>query len=90
MGTSAAQFRIMPEDPSINLETIKKAARKIIGEMGGVYSSDEEKPIAFGISALVISLAYPEEKEIDELENKLREIPGVSSVELIDYRRAVG
>lgn len=90
MGMSAVRFKIMPESLDVELDGLHKSAKEIIEKMGGVYSSGEEEPIAFGLKALIISLAYPEEKEIDELEGELAKISGVSSVEMIDYRRAIG
>jgi elongation factor 1-beta len=90
MGISAVQYKLMPESLDIDLSKLKEEAKSKIEQMGGVYSDSEERPIAFGLKALIISLAYPEEKEIDELGNALGELAGVSSAEMIDYRRAVG
>ena len=90
MSTAAVQYKIMPEGLDINLEEVKEIAKKKIEEMGGVFSNSEEQPVAFGLKALIISLAFPEEKEIDELGNELQKLPGVSSAEMIDYRRALG
>ena len=90
MGMSAAQFKIMPESPDTDLNAITEKAKTILEESDGVFSSSEEQPIAFGLKALILSIAYPEEKEIDEVENLFGEIEGVSSAEMIDYRRALG
>jgi elongation factor 1-beta len=90
MGMSAVQFKIMPEDPNTDLEKIKEETKKVLEEMNGVFGEVEEEPIAFGLKALIFSFAYPEEKEVDEVGNKLNELEGVSSAEMIDYRRALG
>jgi elongation factor 1-beta len=90
MGKSAVQYKIMPESLDIDLGKIEEEAKAVIEEMGGVFSASEQQPIAFGLKALVVSLAYPEEKEIDLLGNALADISGVSSAEMIDYRRALG
>ena len=90
MGKSAVKFKIMPEGLDVELEKVKRAVKKVIKEMGGIFGESEEKPIAFGLKALEVSLAYPEEKEIEELEAALQKIEGVSSVEMTDYRRALG
>ncbi|MEM4270812.1 MAG: hypothetical protein QXO70_01810, partial [Candidatus Pacearchaeota archaeon] len=50
----------------------------------------EEQDIAFGLKAIIVTIAWPEEKNTDIAENKLKEITGVSSTEIIDYRRAIG
>jgi elongation factor 1-beta len=87
---SAVKFKIMPTSPDFDLDEIKENVAQKIKEMGGVIGETEEQPIAFGLKALIISLAYPEEKEVDELGNLFEKIDGVSSTELIDYRRAIG
>jgi elongation factor 1-beta len=90
MGIAAVQFKIMPESPDTNLNAITEKVKSILEENDGVFSNAEEEPIAFGLKALIISFAYPEEKEIDEIGNKFGEIEGVSSAEMADYRRALG
>jgi len=90
MGTSAVQYRIMPSGLDVNLNELKTKITALIKNSGGVPHSVEEQPVAFGIKALIVSFAYPEQKEIDELGNKLSKIHGISSAELTDYRRAVG
>ncbi|MBT3398019.1 elongation factor 1-beta [archaeon] len=90
MGIAAVQFKIMPESPDTDLNAITEKVKSILEENEGIFSNAEEEPIAFGLKALVISFAYPEEKEIDEIGNKFGEIEGVSSAEMADYRRALG
>lgn len=90
MGKSAVQYKIMPEGLDVDLKEVLKQAESTIKKMNGVFSASEEQEIAFGLKALIVSFAYPEEKEIDELGNELAKIPGVSSAEMIDYRRALG
>lgn len=87
---SAVKFKILPESPDTDLANVLEEAKKIIEENKGVFSDSEEEPIAFGLKALVVFFAYPEEREIDELGNLLNEIDSVSSAEMIDYRRAIG
>ena len=78
---AAVQFKIMPESPDTDLEKIKVEVKEKIEAAEGVFSTVEEEPIAFGLKALVFSLAYPEEKEIDELGNVLNGLEGVSSAD---------
>ena len=61
-----------------------------IEEMEGIPSSVEEQPIAFGLKALLFSFAYPEEKDVDQVNNAVNDIESVSSSEMTDYRRALG
>ncbi len=90
MGTAAVQYKIMPESPDTDLETIKTAVNSKIEELGGIPSNVKEQEVAFGLKSLTFSLAFPEEKEIEELGNAIEKIEAVSSVEMIDYRRALG
>ena len=87
---SAVQFKLMPESPETVLSSITESAKTKIEENGGIFSSSEERPLAFGLKELIISFAYPEEKDSDEIGNIFEQIAGVSSIELLDYRRALG
>jgi elongation factor 1-beta len=90
MGMSAVQFKLMPEGVDVDISKVLEDAKLVLEELGGVFSSSEELPIAFGLKALVLSFAFPEESEIDEVGNRFDAIDGVSSSEMIDYRRALG
>jgi translation elongation factor aEF-1 beta len=91
MSTSAIQMKLMPSSPDTDLEKIKQEAKTKIESFGqGKVAEIKEEPIAFGLKALIITFAVSEKVETDNIENSLSEIPDVSSVALIDYRRAVG
>ena len=91
MATAAIQFKVMPENLEINLEELKtKIKEKVESFESGVFNDAKEEPIAFGLKALIITIALSEDEESDSVENAIKEIPGVSSIELIDYRRAIG
>tara|TARA_Y100000310_G_scaffold124475_1_gene123183 strand:- start:1210 stop:1485 length:276 start_codon:yes stop_codon:yes gene_type:complete len=91
MSTAAAQFKILPENIDIDLEKLQTSIKeKIESFKSGVVSNIKEEPIAFGLKALIVTFAISEEQEIDQVENAASEIKGISSVELIDYRRAIG
>lgn len=91
MSTAAIRFKIMPTSPSVDLEKLKADLKEATETFeSGVFSEVEEEPIAFGLVALIVTIALSESEESDAVENKFSEIENVSSVELIDYRRAVG
>ena len=91
MSVVGVQFKIMPEGIDTNLEKLgEKIKSKIESFDSGIFNESKEEPIAFGLKALIVTFALSEEIEIDEVENSLKEIDGVSSIELIDYRRAIG
>ncbi len=91
MATAGLQFKIMPESIDTNLEQLKEKIKETIKSFeSGVFSEAKEEPIAFGLKALIITMALSENEESDAVEKALSEIEGISSVELIDYRRVVG
>ena len=51
----------------------------------------EEDPIGFGLNALKVTFVMDEEGgSTDKLEEDLKSIEGITSVEVIDMRRALG
>ncbi len=79
----------MPESPSIDLEIIKSVSKEDIEEISGTITSVEEEPIAFGLKALIIGIRINEDVDSSKIEEVLANIDGVSSVQIIDYRRAI-
>lgn len=91
MATAGIQFKIMPESVETPLEELKNKIKEAVETFeSGVFNEAKEEPIAFGLKALIITIALSEDEESESVEKALSEIEGVSSVELIDYRRAVG
>ncbi len=90
MAMTALKIKVMPESPETNLDEIKKEAEVLLAKEGALNMSFEEEPIAFGLKALIVTMAWPEQLDTDKAENVLAKIPAVSTVEIIDYRRAFG
>jgi elongation factor 1-beta len=90
MAIVAVKIKLMPESLDVNLDIIKKKAEEKAGKLGGKNISFNEENIAFGLKALIVTLAWPEEQETGILESELAGIDGVSSAQIIDYRRAFG
>jgi translation elongation factor aEF-1 beta len=80
----------MPSSPESDLENIEETAKSIIEDMGGKNCTFEEEPIAFGLKAIIALFAWPEEKELENLESELKEVEDVNSIQMIDIRRAFG
>jgi translation elongation factor aEF-1 beta len=89
VGTALFKIKLMPEAPSVDLTRIKEEAVKAIEEAGGKSTGFEEQPIAFGLVAVIASASLTEDKPGEVMEENLGKIEGVSSVEIIDYRRAI-
>ncbi len=90
MGIVAVKIKIMPLSPDSNLDKIKESAKKIIDDNDGKNCQFNEEPIAFGLKAVIVFFAWPEEKPFEEIENQFKEIENVNSVNLLDIRRAIG
>lgn len=89
-GIVAVIVKVMPESPDSDLREIEKKALHVLSELGAQNVSFEEKPIGFGLSALMFKFAWPEEKDSSVYEDKLAGIEGVGSATTEDYRRAFG
>lgn len=91
MATAGIQFKIMPEGIDTDFEKLKKDVKTAVESFeSGVFNEAKEEPIAFGLKALIVTMALSEDEESDAVEKALSEIDGAASVELIDYRRVVG
>ena len=91
MVIAGVRFKIMPESLDSNLETMKTDIQKKLKSFkGAIFNDIKEEPIAFGLKALILTFALPESQEVDLVQNGIQKVKSVSSVELIDYRRAVG
>jgi translation elongation factor aEF-1 beta len=80
----------MPESPNVNLKEIEQQAKEITEKNDGKNPGTEIEPVAFGLNAIILSFALDESKSIDNIQDKLKEIPNVNSAEVIDFRRAFG
>jgi translation elongation factor aEF-1 beta len=89
IGTALFKIKIMPEDTSVDLVKVQSDAVGVIEMSGGKSTGFEVQEIAFGLKAVIASIRLTEDKSGEILEANLAKISGVSSVEVIDYRRAV-
>ena len=88
VGTNAVTVKVMPESPDTDLDKIKEQIQEKLDK--AVNIQIEEKEIAFGLKALNLIVAWPENEDTDLIENRLTEIEGVSSAKIEDIRRAFG
>lgn len=82
----------MPKSPDVDLGSIEPEAKaKIIEFSQSKEIKTEQEPIAFGLKALKIIFVMDESKgSTDSLEESIKNIEGVNSVEAVDVRRAIG
>jgi translation elongation factor aEF-1 beta len=90
VGIVAVIAKIMPTSPDTDLEERKKAAEQRLTAEGAQNLAFEEQNIAFGLKAVIVKMAWPEEKSTEIIESNLAQIDNVSSAQIIDYRRAFG
>ncbi|MFA4886832.1 MAG: elongation factor 1-beta [Candidatus Nanoarchaeia archaeon] len=84
-------LKIMPESPETDINSLKAKVIAIITEEKGEVGKEEIEPVAFGLNA--IKLIFVRDEKLggaDAIEQKVRELEGVASAEVIDVRRAIG
>ncbi|NHJ85279.1 MAG: elongation factor 1-beta [Asgard group archaeon] len=87
MARIVGTYKLLPEDPSTKPEVIKERIIKALPEDMKVTASGE-RPVAFGLVALVVDINFAEEDgKQDELESILEKIEGVSEVEALQLFR---
>ncbi len=87
MGIAGVKIKIMPTSPEVNLEEIKEKVKTLVEQEGGKNREYEEEPIAFGLTAVIVFFEWPEEKELEQLEEKIKSIENVNSTQVIDMRK---
>jgi|TARA_B100001971_G_C18267464_1_gene594909 elongation factor 1-beta len=92
MANVVVTLKIMPESPEVEFSLIQNKAEEEIKKFAGnTETKTELEPIAFGLKALKIIFVMDESKGSTEpLEESIKTISGVNSVEAIDIRRAIG
>ena len=70
-GIVAVITKIMPDSPQADLTSIENKAKEAMEAEGAMNISFTQEEIAFGIKAIKIKMAWPEEKSTDIIENKL-------------------
>lgn len=91
-GQVVVTIKIMPKSPEIDLDNVETQAKEKIKAFSDSQEMKiEQEPIAFGLKAINLTFVMDESKgSIDPLEEQLKTIKGVNSVETVDVRRAIG
>jgi len=90
MGAKAGvTVKIMPDGTEVNLDDLKSKVeefvKEIYGEVGEIRS--EEEPIAFGLKALKMTFIIDEDKGTEVIEEKIRDLEEVASVQTVEFMR---
>ena len=76
MGLVAATFKLMPEGADADLAKIKKEIESKVDAR-----EIKEIPIAFGLKLIEVLLVFDDKEGIGSVEEKLKSIHGIASVE---------
>ncbi len=87
VGINGVKYKLMPESTEVDLKEVEDTAKKIVEEFGGTNKEYSIEDIAFGLKALIVFFFYPDDKNIDVMEERLSKITNVASVQLIDMRK---
>jgi translation elongation factor aEF-1 beta len=87
MGTIGVKYKILPESIETDLKEIEEEIKKLVEEFNGTNKEYSQEPIAFGLKALIAFFYCDEEQELEELENKIQNLEGISSMQIIDMRK---
>ncbi len=91
MASVLVTIKIMPDSPERELGPIEEEAKMKIEDFGGRTMKTEVEEIAFGLKALKIIFIMDESLgDLEPLEESLKDIGGIESVETVDVRRAIG
>ena len=89
MGTEkvVAKIEVVPEGLDVDFETIKSKCKNILSKRGDV-AEVIEKPMAFGMKALVFTATFEAGAGgLEAVEDALSKVKGVSRAEVIDVRK---
>jgi len=87
MGRVAAQIKVMPSGPGVDLKDLSTRIESLVTQYGRIYSC-EVHPIAFGLKALLITVII-EDKEggTEAVEASLSVINDIESVQVVAVTR---
>lgn len=87
MGTAGIKIKVMPNSPNADLEEIQTKLKSLVEKQGGKNRQYEIQPVAFGLNAIISFFEWPEEKELEPIEEAFRKTKNVTSIQVIDMRK---
>ncbi|MCW4053081.1 MAG: elongation factor 1-beta [Candidatus Bathyarchaeota archaeon] len=89
MANIVVSFRIMPEGIDVDFEQLKKQIETVLPPKAAIYADFQIEPIAFGLNALIAHIKFPEDETgiLDEAEQSIDKVPGVSRIQTLMVRR---
>jgi elongation factor 1-beta len=87
MGKVAAQLKVMPEEPEVDLDDLQERLEKSLPE-GAKINGFERDDVAFGLVALLPTVIVPDEAGgTDTVEESFAGVEGVESVSVENVGR---
>ena len=88
MAKVMVSMKIFPVDIVSDLTQLQDRIRKTLEGSATVYKFEEE-PVAFGLVAVVAHILMPEDVDgrMDEVEQRLKSMEGISEVQVLVSRR---
>ncbi|WP_415382589.1 elongation factor 1-beta [Halosimplex sp. TS25] len=87
MGKVAAQIKVMPQSPEVDLDALQERLEQSLPE-GAKINGFERDDVAFGLVALLPTVIVPDEAGGTEaVEEAFIDVEGVESVEVGDVGR---
>ncbi|OPY51105.1 MAG: Elongation factor 1-beta [Methanosaeta sp. PtaU1.Bin112] len=83
MGDAAVRMKVMPESADLDLKALAEEIKKAVPSFARLHAI-QEMPIAFGLKALIVVTIMNDKggRSPDEIEEAVRKVPGVESVEV--------
>ena len=87
MGEVAAQIKIMPSSPDVDLQELSSRIESAVTKYGQLHNC-EVQPIAFGLKALLITVIIEDrEGGTEQIEASLTAITEIESVQVVAVSR---
>jgi elongation factor 1-beta len=86
-GIAGVKIKIMPDSPEANLEEMETKIKEIVESEGGRNNEYSVEPVAFGLKSITAFFQWPEEKELEDIEEKIKSVENIQSVQVVDIRK---
>ncbi len=84
-------FKVMPESPDVDLNALTEVVKAKISDFGADVGRVEYEPVAFGLKAIKLICVMDENLgSTESLEKDVEKLEEVSSIDVVDVRRAIG
>lgn len=90
MGEVIIKMKVMPEGTETDIDNLLDKCKKAADNQEAKIHDQEVQPVAFGLKALILLMTIDEDRGISDLEEEIEGIDKVSTIEVLDVRRAVG